>query len=209
MTLSVWLAFLVASFVISLSPGAGAVYAMSCGMRHGYRHALVGIVGMQFGLALQLLVVAVGLGALLATSTVAFNVVKWVGVAYLVWLGWQQFRAEPRAVALEGGESPESNARKAFVQGFLVNASNPKATIFFLAVVPPFIDLARPLAAQYLAVMGTLAFTDLIVMSGYALLAARVLRLLREPHHIRWMNRTFGGLFMLAGGLLATFKRSA
>jgi homoserine/homoserine lactone efflux protein len=208
MTLSVWLAFLVASFVISLSPGAGAVYAMSCGMRGGYRHALIGIVGMQFGLALQLVVVAVGLGAVLATSTLAFNVVKWAGVAYLVWLGWQQFRAEPRAMSVDGSV-PETSSREAFVRGFLVNASNPKATVFFLAVVPPFIDPARPLAAQYLAVMGTLAFTDLIVMSGYALLAARVLRLLREPHHIRWMNRTFGGLFMLAGGLLATFKRGA
>jgi homoserine/homoserine lactone efflux protein len=207
MTLSVWLAFLVAAFVISLSPGAGAVYAMSCGMRHGYRHALVGIAGMQFGLALQLLVVAVGLGAILATSTLAFNVVKWLGVAYLVWLGWQQFRAEPHAVAMPGATS--ASAGRAFVQGFLVNASNPKATIFFLAVVPPFIDPARPLAAQYLAVMGTLAFTDIVVMSGYALLAARVLKLLREPHHIRWMNRAFGGLFMLAGGLLATFKRGA
>ena len=206
MTLSVWLAFLVASFVISLSPGAGAVYAMSCGMRGGYRHALVGIVGMQFGLALQLLVVAIGLGALLATSTLAFNIVKWVGVAYLVWLGWQQFGAEPRVVAVDGG-APAVSARGAFLRGFLVNASNPKATIFFLAVVPPFIDPGRPLVPQYLAVMGTLAFTDLIVMSGYALLASRVLRLLREPHHVRWINRTFGGLFVAAGAVLATFRR--
>lgn len=207
MTLSVWLAFLVAAFVISLSPGAGAVYAMSVGMRHGYRLALAGIIGMQFGLALQLLVVAVGLGAVLATSTLAFNVVKWFGVAYLLWLGWQQFRADPVAVSLEGAQA--ASARKAFVQGFLVNASNPKATIFFLAVVPPFIDPARPLVAQYLTVMATLAFTDLVVMSGYALLAARVLKMLREPHHIRWTNRAFGGLFMLAGALLATFRRSA
>lgn len=207
MTLPVWLAFLVAAFVISLSPGAGAVYAMSVGMRHGYRPALAGILGMQFGLALQLVVVAAGLGAVLATSTLAFNVVKWVGVAYLVWLGWQQFRAEPHVVSLEG--PPLANAWGIFVRGFLVNASNPKATLFFLAVVPPFIDPARPLLGQYLAVMGTLAFTDLVVMSGYAILAARVLRLLREPHHIRWMNRAFGALFMLAGALLATFRRSA
>jgi homoserine/homoserine lactone efflux protein len=208
MALSVWLAFLVASFVISLSPGAGAVYAMSCGMRYGLRHALVGIAGMQLGLVLQLAVVAIGLGALLATSTIAFNVVKWCGVAYLVWLGWQQFRAAPQAMVLDAGVAT-ATLRKAFAQGFLVNATNPKATIFFLAVLPPFIDPARPLVAQYLAVMGTLAFTDIIVMSGYALLAARVLALLREPHHIRWMNRAFGGLFMLAGGLLATFKRAA
>lgn len=207
MSLSVWLAFLVAAFVISLSPGAGAVYAMSCGMRYGYRHALAGIAGMQLGLGVQLLVVAVGLGAILATSTLAFNVVKWLGVAYLVWLGWQQLRAEPHAVALPGTTS--ASAGKAFVQGFLVNASNPKATVFFLAVVPPFIDPARPLVAQYLAVMGTLAFTDVVVMSGYALLAARVLGLLREPQHLRWTNRVLGGLFILAGGLLATFRRGA
>jgi homoserine/homoserine lactone efflux protein len=207
MTLSVWLAFLAAAFLISLSPGAGAVYAMSCGMRFGYRHALVGIAGMQLGLALQLIVVAIGLGAILATSTLAFNIVKWFGVAYLVWLGWQQFRAEPQAIA--EGAPAAAGLRRAFVRGFLVNASNPKATIFFLAVVPPFIDPARPLAAQYLAVMGTLAFTDVVVMSGYALLAARVLRLMREPHHVRWLNRTFGGMFMLAGALLASFKRAA
>jgi homoserine/homoserine lactone efflux protein len=207
MALTVWLGFVVAAFVISLSPGAGAVYAMSVGMRQGYRRALVGIAGMQLGLALQLLVVAVGLGALLAASTVAFNVVKWCGVAYLVWLGWQQFRAEARAVHMDA--APATSASATFMQGFLVNASNPKATIFFLAVVPPFIDAARPLAPQYLAIMGTLVATDLIVMSGYALLAARVLRMLREPHHLRWMNRAFGALFMAAGGLLAAFKRSA
>ena len=209
MTLSVWLAFLVASFVISLSPGAGAVYAMSCGMRHGYRHALVGIVGMQFGLALQLLVVAVGLGALLATSTRGVQR-REVGRRRLPASGSAGSSSAPSRTPLRSTAAPPQRARaKAFVQGFLVNASNPKATIFFLAVVPPFIDPARPLVAQYLTVMGTLAFTDLVVMSGYALLAARVLRLLREPHHIRWMNRTFGGLFMLAGGLLATFKRGA
>ncbi len=207
MALDVWLGFLVAAFVISLSPGAGAVYAMSVGMRQGYRHALVGILGMQVGLALQLAVVAAGLGALLATSTVAFNVVKWFGVAYLVWLGWQQFRAEAHAVEMR--DAPPRRLGAIFVQGFLVNASNPKATVFFLAVVPPFIDAARPLVPQYLAIMATLTFTDLVVMSGYALLASRVLRMLREPHHIRWMNRAFGALFMAAGGLLAAFKRAS
>jgi len=95
------------------------------------------------------------------------------------------------------------------VRGFLVNATNPKGIVFMLAVLPQFIDPAAPQLVQYAICGATLAFTDAIVMSGYTAFAARVLRLLREPHHIRWMNRTFGGLFVAAGAALATFKRSA
>ena len=89
-----------------------------------------------------------------------------------------------------------------------MNASNPKATIFLLAVLPQFIDAQAPALPQYLICMATLAVVDLIVMSGYALFASRVLRLLREPRQIRWMNRSFGALFLLAGGFLALFRRA-
>jgi homoserine/homoserine lactone efflux protein len=78
-----------------------------------------------------------------------------------------------------------------------------------LAVLPQFIDLGKPQFVQYAICMATLFFTDLVVMSGYTGLAAKVLAALREPHHIRWMNRTFGGLFVAAGALLAMFKRAA
>ena len=206
MNLHTWLAFIVAAILISLSPGAGAISCMASGMRYGYRRSLPNIAGMQFGVALQLVVV--GLGALLAASTLAFNLVKGFGVAYLCYLGWQQFRAEARPVQLADADAAAGTPRALFVQGFLVNASNPKATIFLLAVLPQFIDPHAPPLPQYLICMATLTVVDIIVMSAYALFASRVLRLLREPRQIRWMNRGFGVLFVLAGGFLALFRRA-
>ena len=208
MSLQVWLAFIVAAILISLSPGAGAISCMASGMRYGYRRSLPNIAGMQLGVALQLVVVGIGLGALLAASTLAFNLVKVFGVAYLCYLGWQQFRAEARPVQLADVETAADTPRALFTQGFLVNASNPKATIFLLAVLPQFIDAQAPQLPQYLVAMATLTVVDIIVMSGYALFAARVLRLLREPGQIRWMNRGFGSMFVLAAGFLALFRRA-
>ena len=99
----------------------------------------------------------------------------------------------------------DGTPRKLVLTGFLVNATNPKGIIFMLAVLPQFIDPAKPQFVQYAICGATLFFTDLVVMSGYTGFAARVLRLLREPHHVRWMNRSFGGLFVAAGAVLATF----
>jgi len=208
MHLDTWLAFFVASWLISLSPGAGAISCMTAGMRFGYRRGLWNIVGLQLGIMFILVVVAAGLGAVLAASATAFAVVKWLGVAYLVWLGVQQWRAPAEPLAVDG--VPADGTRKALVlRGFLVNATNPKGLLFMLAVLPQFIDPARPQLPQYAICAATLLFTDLVVMSGYTGLAARVLRLLRAPHHLRAMNRTFGGLFVAAGALLATFRRVA
>lgn len=206
MTLSTWLAFFAASWLISLSPGAGAISCMSAGMRYGYRKSVWNIFGLQIGILLLVLIVAMGLGAVLAASVLTFNLIKWFGVAYLVWLGVQQWRAEakPMEVTAENVRSP----RQLFVQGFLVNASNPKGIIFMLAVLPQFIDPHAQQFEQYAICYGTLFFTDAVVMSGYTLLAARVLSALRDPAHIRWLNRSFGGLFVGAGLLLAGFKRS-
>lgn len=206
MQLHTWLAFFAASWIISLSPGAGAISCMSAGMRYGYRKSVWKIFGLQAGILLLVVIVAMGLGAILAASALAFSLIKWFGVAYLVWLGTQQWRAEakPMEISAENARSP----RQLFTQGFLVNASNPKGIIFMLAVLPQFIDPQAPQFVQYAICTGTLFFTDAVVMSGYTLLAARVLSALREPAHIRRLNLTFGGLFVGAGLLLAGFKRS-
>lgn len=208
MTLETWAAFLVAACLISVSPGAGAVACMTTGMRYGYGRGIWNIFGMQIGIAFQLAIVGAGLGAILATSTVAFTALKWLGVAYLCWLGVRQWRAPATPVHVGEGRSGGS-AGGLFAQGFLVNATNPKATVFFLAVLPPFIDATRPLLAQYLAVVATLVAIDLVVMSGYTLFAAKFLAVLRAPRQIRFVNRLFGGLFVGAAALLATFKRGA
>lgn len=210
MTLETWLAFFVASWLISLSPGAGAISCMAAGLRYGFRRALWNIAGLLLGILFVLAIVAAGLGAILAASSLAFAIVKWLGVAYLVWLGVQQWQAPAFAVTADAGEqSLGATPRELLLRGFLVNATNPKGIVFMLAVLPQFIDPAQPQLPQYVLCGATLAFTDVVVMSGYTIFAARVLRLLREPHHIRVMNRTFGGLFVAAGAALATFKRLA
>jgi homoserine/homoserine lactone efflux protein len=95
------------------------------------------------------------------------------------------------------------------LRGWTVNAVNPKGTVFLLAVLPQFVDPAQPLLAQYLVIGATFGIVEFCVMSGYAALAARVLGLLRTPRQMRGLNRVFGSLFVLAGALLATFKRAA
>jgi homoserine/homoserine lactone efflux protein len=208
MELSTWLAFFAASWAISISPGAGAVAAMSAGLNHGFRRGYITTLGLVLGIWTQIVVVGVGLGAVVAASGTAFLVIKWAGVAYLVWLGIQQWRAPAVPLATLAEDTPAVTARTMIFRAWVINALNPKGTVFLLAVVPQFLNLAQPLAPQYLVIAATLAFTDLVVMAGYTALAARVLRALKSESHLKAMNRVFGGLFVAAGTLLALFKRA-
>ena len=208
MELSVWLAFFAAAWAISLSPGAGAVAAMSAGLNHGFARGYFMTFGLVLGIWTQVLVVGVGLGALIATSAIAFTVIKWLGVAYLVWLGIKQWRAPAEPMVADARDNPTVPRRTLFLRGWAVNAVNPKGTVFLLAVVPQFLDLSHPLAPQYLLIAATLGFTDLVVMAGYTVLAARLLRLLKTPRQMKALNRAFGSLFVAMGVLLATFKRA-
>ncbi|MFT0532205.1 LysE family transporter [Castellaniella hirudinis] len=210
MALSTWLAFFAAAWAISFSPGPGAICSMASGLKYGFRHAFWTIIGLQAGIICQLFIVAVGVGALLATSELAFTLVKWTGAAYLVYLGVKQFRTDAAPVAVQA--RPHTGAhpvRDQLLRGYLVNITNPKGTMFLLAVVPQFLDLGRPLALQYVLIGATLTFTDLVAMSCYTSLASQILRLLRRPGHIRWLNRGFGSVFILAGTVLATFSHKS
>ena len=209
MEFSHWLAFFAACWAISISPGAGAVAAMSAGLNYGFARGYFTVFGLILGIWTQLLVVAVGLGALVAASATAFLVIKWAGVAYLVWLGIAQWRAPAQPMATQSFDDVQVRRRDMVLRGWMINAVNPKGTVFMLAVVPQFLVLEKPLAFQYLVIGASLSFTDLVVMAGYTLLAARVLGALKEPRHIRALNRGFGSLFVVAGTLLALFKRSA
>jgi len=208
MELSTWLTFFAASWAISISPGPGAVASMSAGLNHGFKRGYVTIFGLVLGIWTQLLIVGVGLGALVAASSTAFTVVKWLGVAYLVWLGIAQWRAPARPMVAVSDSGVVVSQRSMILRAWMINVVNPKGTVFLLAVVPQFMNLSQPLLPQYLTIGATLAFTDMVVMAGYTALAAKVLGALKDPSHIRVMNRTFGSLFVLAGSLLALFKRA-
>ena len=204
MTLAVWLGFLAASILIAVTPGPGAVISMSTGMRHGYWSALMAILGLQAAILVHLAIVALGLGAVLAASESAFFLIKILGAAYLVWLGIQKWRAP--AIPIDANV-PTVRSKGLFLQGVLVNLTNPKAIIFIAALVPQFVDPAQPQLQQYLLIAATLCATDLAVMSGYALAAVHLGRWLHDPAAIRGQNRFFGGLFISAGALLAASSR--
>lgn len=208
MALETWFAFFIACWLISLSPGAGAVASMSCGMQYGFWRGYWNAIGLQLGLALQIAIVAAGVGAILATSALAFSLIKWFGVAYLAWLALRQWQAVPGDMAEESASRPGGRPLALVVRGFLVNASNPKAVVFMLAVLPQFIDPRQPLLEQYLIMGATMILVDLVVMAGYTGLAARVLRLLRTPRQQRLMNRSFAALFAGAAALLASVRRA-
>lgn len=204
---SVWLAFFAASWAISISPGAGAVAAMTAGLQHGFARGYFLTFGLILGLWSQLLLVGVGLGALVVASATAFAAVKWLGVAYLLWLGIAQWRAPAVGLQAEAADAAAASRRSIVARGWALNSVNPKGTLFMLAVVPQFLDTARPLLPQYLAIAATLAFTDLVVNAGYTAFAARLLASLRSPRQVRWLNRLFGSLFIALATLLATVKR--
>ena len=200
MSLSLWLGFLVAAILIAVSPGPGAAASMSAGVRYGYWAALRLIAGLQSALAIQLAIVAAGLGALLETSALAFDLVKFCGAAYLIWLGVQKWRALPQAI---NETALRLTQRGLFSEGLLVNLTNPKAIVFMAALTPQFVDPARPQALQFLIIGLTMCGVDTLVMSCYALLAARLARWLHAPGALRAQNRLFGGIFVGAGVLLA------
>jgi homoserine/homoserine lactone efflux protein len=205
---TVWITYLVATILLSVSPGPGAFSSISSGLHHGFRLGMWNGIGMQAANALVVLVVSLGLGAVLLASETLFSIVKWAGVAYLVYLGVVTWRA-PATGFREDRDDAETTARGIFIRGFWVNATNPKGIIFFAAILPQFVDVARPQPMQYAILAATTFVVDLAVMMGYTALAARVMGAMRDPARLRWVNRGLGGLFVAAGVALATFRRAA
>lgn len=204
MTLPLWLGFLATVIIVAVSPGPGAVTSMSAGLRYGYWAALRAILGLQSALIIQLVIVAAGLGALLATSAWAFDLLKFSGAAYLIWLGIQKWRSRPQEIDENGAPLAP---RGLFLQGLLVNLGNPKAIIFVAALVPQFLDPSRQQWPQFVIIGLTMCTVDTVVMSGYALLVSRLRRWLHDPQALRAQNRFFGSVFVAAGLLLATSSR--
>ena len=206
----VWVTYFAAMWVIALSPGSGAVLSMSHGLSYGVRRTTPTILGLQLGLAVVLLVAGLGVGALLLASAKAFLVVKVLGAAYLIWLGWRQWRAPVAADATTGHSATEStmSARQRVLRGFLTNVTNPKGIVFMAAVLPQFINPAKPLALQLAILLATTLAVDVTVMHGYAWLASRLQALLRSARARRNQNRVFGSVLMAMGASLLMVKRA-
>ncbi|HYJ57123.1 MAG TPA: LysE family transporter [Mycobacterium sp.] len=208
MTWQLWLAFFGAAIVIAVSPGAGAIQSMATGMTHGVKRGYWNILGLEIGLMLQLALVAAGLGAAVANSIVAFTIIKWIGVAYLLYLAIRQWRTVAVDLKAQVGTAVPGGPVALAIRGFLVNASNPKGLLFFLAVMPQFVVPTAPLLPQYLAIAATMVAVDLVVMGLYTGLAVRLLTWLRTPRQQTVLNRTFSGMFAGAAIVLAFLRRN-
>ncbi|EKF47392.1 TPA: LysE family transporter [Acinetobacter nosocomialis] len=208
MSLQVWFAYVLACWVISISPGAGAIASMSSGLNYGFRHGYWNAIGLQIALLIQIMIVAAGVGVLFATTPLAFQAVKWFGVAYLLYLAYLQWTAPVKDIEIQH-EKKDKTVSALLLNGFVVNISNPKAIVFLLAVLPQFLDLNKPQWIQYLIMAVTMVTIDLIVMAGYTGLASKVLRLLRSPKQQKYLNRGFAVMFSCAALLLSTVHQAA
>jgi len=216
MAYQTWLAFFIAACIIAISPGSGAVLSMSHGLNYGVRRTSATILGLEIALVLILVIAGAGVGSLLVASEAAFNTIKVLGAAYLIYLGWSQWRAPvatPQAAQAAQADAVVPVRGQAWWQrcmtGFLTNATNPKGIVFMVAVLPQFIDHDRPLWLQLLVLAVTMVAVDLVVMHGYAFAASRLQRLFRNQKALKVQNRFFGGVLMLVGAGLFFFKRSA
>ncbi|WP_270887471.1 LysE family transporter [Pedococcus sp. 5OH_020] len=204
MSWSLWFTLLAAAVLISLTPGAGAINTMTNSIGSGWARSIWGILGQQVALLVHIAVVAAGVGVLVAQSRLLFNAIRYAGAAYLVLLGVRQLRARPEPVDEETPVSRVSHWAM-FRQGVLVNLTNPKAIVFFLAFTPQFIRTDRPILTQYAVLATTVVVVDVVVMWFVFAIAARGLRRLTGSQAgQRRLNRIFGGLFVGVGLLLAS-----
>ncbi|OLO11594.1 amino acid transporter [Chromohalobacter japonicus] len=212
MDLAVWMTYLGVITALILFPGPVALLCMHHGLRHGRRRALATVVGGAMASLALMALSSLGLGAILATSETAFLVLKAVGAVYLVYLGVQAWRSpsEPMAdPASEVGAVPAAHHSRfrLFSKGFSVGISNPKDLLFFGALFPNFIDLGQPQWSQFAILAMTWLAVDLATMTTYASVGSTISRWFGTSRRVRLFNRTTGGLFMAAGGALATSHR--
>ena len=197
------LQFLLTAFVVVIAPGTGVIYTLALGLGQGRRAALWAALGCTFGIVPHLVAATLGLAALLHTSALLFNAVKFAGVAYLLYLAWQMLKAGgTMAVTARSGSEPGWRIAR---RGALINILNPKLSIFFLALLPPFLS-GNP--ATVTAEMGGLGlvfmFMTFAVFVLYGLFAAKARDvILGSEAAMRWLNRSFAAIFAALAGRLA------
>ena len=206
-----WLAFIAASSVLLAIPGPTILLVISYSLSHGRRVASATVAGVALGDFTAMTASMLGLGALLATSAALFTVLKWVGAAYLIYLGIKLWRA-PVSTQQEGEGQAEAVAvrpLRVFLHTYAVTALNPKSIIFFVAFLPQFLDLTKPLFFQMAVFEATFLVLATINASLYGLLASMARNAIRKPKVQKIVNRTGGSLMIGAGLLSLGFKRVA
>ncbi len=201
------LQFVVTSLVVVVTPGTGVLYTLAAALNRGYRASIIAAVGCTLGIVPQMAAAIFGLAAVLNASALAFQTIKYLGVAYLVYLAWSTLR-QREALELPGRRG-RASAVNVIATAVAINLLNPKLTIFFFAFLPQFVDSrdAHPVAVMAELSAVFMAMT-LVVFIGYGLLAARVREhLVSRPAVMTWMRRTFAAVFVALAARLALAER--
>jgi threonine/homoserine/homoserine lactone efflux protein len=210
MSLEAWLAFAAASAIMLAIPGPTILLVVSYALGHGRKTALATVSGVALGDFTAMTASLFGLGALLAASATLFTVLKWIGGAYLIWLGIKLWRAPIIAGPMADNDNlPEEKSLKIFLHAYVVTALNPKSIVFFVAFVPQFLDPALPFVGQMLIMEATFLVLATINASTYALAAHAARGLIRKASVQRTVNRTGGTLLIAAGAVTAGYRRIA
>lgn len=199
--------FLLTSLVVVVAPGTGVLYTLACGLSCGKWGSIAAVTGCTLGIVPHLAAAIFGLAALLHASALAFQVVKFAGVAYLLYMVWSALK-ETGVLSVEG-KVDQRGWWSIAVKGFLVNILNPKLSIFFLAFLPQFVEAgnASPIP-QMLALGAVFMAMTFVVFLGYGVSAAAVRdHVISRPRVMAWLRRTFAGAFILLGGKLALADR--
>jgi threonine/homoserine/homoserine lactone efflux protein len=199
--------FLLTTLVVVATPGTGVLYTLAAGLARGARASVVAAFGCTLGIVPHMLAAITGLAALLHTSAVAFQTLKYLGVAYLLFMAWSTLR-DRGALAVEEG-APLSDA-KVIVSGVLINLLNPKLTIFFFAFLPQFVSAGEPhTSLRMLELSGVFMLVTFAIFAVYGIFAAAVREhVISRPLVLLWMRRAFGGAFLALAGRLAFTSRS-
>jgi len=208
-TLTHWSTFLVAAVLLNLSPGPDIAFILAQTAKNGQRSGFAAMFGVWSGAFLHVLLAAIGLSAILATSATAFTLVKWLGALYLIWLGIQAIRSDGASYSADAEVNQLSNI-KIFQQGVLVAALNPKVAIFFLAFLPQFVVIGAGPASAQLFLHGSL----IIVVAAFiepplVMVGAKLTKYLSQNSQVAaWMDRGLGTLFIGLGIRLAFSDRA-
>lgn len=208
MDLSLWMTFVAASIALLVIPGPTVVLVLTYALTQGRRVALASAGGVALGDFIAMTASLLGLGALVLASATMFTVLKWVGAAYLVWMGIAMIRGAGKAQAIKIEGAPQLSARAVFRNATVVTALNPKGIVFFIAFVPQFIRPDQPLAPQFAILIATFVGLAAINVLIYALLADRLRATIRRPDVLAWMTRIGGAVLVTMGVFTATLRKA-
>lgn len=209
MSIETWMYYFIAVLILTASPGPSSLLCMTKAVSSGFKLSIYTALGSLVAITGILTLSFTGLGVLIASSEWVFNIVKWTGAAYLVYLGWKAFTSKQDSYQMDT-HVQANNAKRAshFISGFIVGASNPKAILFFTALFPQFIDPNASLLSQYAVFAVTFACMELSWLLFYAYLGSKSSSWILAKGRAKLFNKLTGGVFMSAGVLLSTTSRS-